>query len=118
MNTADGDLALEMETIRPTMNMVRDIFGGMTYETWIFSNCAIGKMKNGTYCALIVRRFTTGPYKGEIYYGLIRTILPMNRRTCDDALELSAERFERCPHIFITPIDWEMVTEGNRYVYP
>ena len=107
-----------METIRPTMTMVKDVFGGMTFETWIFSDCAIGKMKTGTYCALIVRRFTTGPYKGETYYGITRNMLPLNLRTCDGNLEMSAERFEKCPNIFTTPIDWENVTEGNRYVYP
>ena len=109
---------IEMETIRPTMTMVRDIFGGMTFETWIFKDCAIGKMKNGTYCALIVRMFTTGPYKGETYYGIIRNIVPLNLRTCDGNLEMSAERFESCPHIFTMSVDWKNITEGNRYVYP
>ena len=108
----------EMETIRPTNTMIKDVFGPVTKETWGFRNCAIAKMTDGSICGVIFRRFTDGPYKGEIYYGFIRYLLPRNTRNWQDKLDIACERMEYCPNIFTVPIDWAMVTEGNRYVYP
>ena len=107
----------EMETIRPTMTMVKDVMGGRTSEVWIFNDCAIVETKDDTFCALIVRRFSTGPYKGEIYYGFIRYMFPRTKNW-QDQLDISCSRMEICPDIFTIRMDWENVTEGNRYVYP
>ena len=107
----------EMETIRPTNTMIKDVFGGVASETWGFRNCAVAKMHDGSICGVIFRRFTDGPYKGEIYYGFIRYMFPRTKNW-QDQLDISCSRLENCPDIFTIGMDWENVTEGNRYVYP
>ena len=109
---------VNMETVRPTNTMIKDVFGGIASEAWGFRDCAIAKLKNGSICAVIFRRFTTGPYKGETYYGFIYGILPKSGRTWQESLDISCERMGYCPDIFNIRITWDAVTEGNRYVYP
>ena len=109
---------VNMETVRPTNTMIKDVFGGIASETWGFRDCAIAKLKDGSICAVIFRRFTTGPFKGETYYGFIRHLLPRNSRTYTNALDKACEGLMLCPDIFINPVSWDAVTEGNRYVYP
>lgn len=106
------------EIVRPTNTMIKDVFGPITKETWGFRNCAIAKMTDGSICGVIFKKFVAGPYKGEIYYGFIRYLLPRNIRDWQDKLDIACERMEDCPDIFTVRMDWENVTEGNRYVYP
>ena len=117
MNTADRDIELDMETVRPTMSLIKDVIGRMASEVWIFNDCAVVEMKDGTFCALIVRRFTGGPYKGETYYGFIPTLRLKNTRwTTRDLLEDACGMFADCPAVFYTEPTWENVKEGHRYV--
>ena len=76
----------EMETVRPTTSLIKDVFGDRISEVWIFNDCAIVEMKDDTFCALIVRRFTSGPYKGATYYGFI----PMLRAACSQIVRRSS----------------------------
>ena len=116
MNTADGDFALEMETVRPTMSLIKDVMGDRATEVWIFNDCAIVEMKDDTFCALIVRMFTSGPYKGETYYGFIPMLRLKNTRwTTRDLLEDACGMFANCPRIFYTEPTWENVKEGYLY---
>ena len=106
-----------METIRPTMTIVKDVMGGRTSEVWIFNDCAIVETKDGTFCALIVRRFTGRPYKGETYYGFIPMLsLKYTKRATRDILEDACGMFADCPMVFYTEPTWENVKEGHRYV--
>ena len=117
MNTADRDIELEIETVRPTMSLVKDVFGGRTSEVWIFNNCAVAEMKDDTFCALIVRRFTGGPYKGETYFGFIPSLRLKNTKWATrDMLEDACGMFADCPAVFYTEPTWENVKEGRRYV--
>ena len=103
-----------IETIRPTMSMVRDLLPGMK-ESWIFNDCAIGETKSGDFIALIVMRFDDG----EVYYGFLRDLHQwystyQTREMLDDA----SEAFTDHPDAFREEISWTYVKEGNRYVYP
>ena len=48
-----------IQTIRPTMSMVRDLLPWMK-ESWIFNDCAIGETKYGEFVGLVVVRFDEG----------------------------------------------------------
>ena len=104
-----------IETIRPTMSMVRDLLPGMK-ESWIFNDCAIGETKSGKFVALIVVKVNGG----ELYYGFQRNLhlwyssYKVNR----DMLDSASEAFTDHPDVFKESISWTYVKEGNRYVYP
>ena len=101
-----------IETIRPTMSMVRDLLTGMK-ESWIFNDCAIGETKGGGFVALVVIKIE----EGYVYYGfipnLIRKVGRMNTR---DELDKAAESFGPCPaELFNRPVTWDNVKEGHLY---
>ena len=101
-----------IETIRPTMSMVRDLLPGMK-ESWIFNDCAIGETKGGVFNALVMVRID----EGDVFYGFIphlnNQIGLMNTR---DQLDWAAETFGPCPsRLFDRPISWDNVKEGHRY---
>lgn len=100
-----------IQTIRPTMSMVRDLLPGMK-ESWIFNDCAIGETRYGEFVGLVVVRIDDG----DVFYGFIPEIHPENsRRTTIDTLDIVAENFRHCPDIFDKEITWANVKEGHRY---
>ena len=104
-----------IETIRPTMSMVRNLLPGMK-ESWIFNDCAIGENKSGNFIALIVVKVNGE----ELYYGFQRNLhrwYSSYKATCD-MLDSASETFTNCPDVFDESISWNYVKEGNRYVYP
>ena len=103
-----------IETIRPTMSMVRDLLPGMK-ESWIFNDCAIGETKIGDFIALIVVRVDGG----ELYYGFLWDLHQWyGTYQTRDMLDDASEAFTNCPDAFREEISWTHVKEGNRYVYP
>ena len=104
-----------IETIRPTMSMVKDLLPGMR-ESWIFNDCAIGETKIGKFIALIVVRVDGG----ELYYGFQKNLhlwYSSYKAICD-MLDSASEAFTDHPDVFDEDISWTYVKEGNRYVYP
>ena len=101
-----------IETIRPTMSMVRDLLPGMK-ESWIFNDCAIGETKGGVFNALVMVRID----EGDIFYGFIPNLkLRYGRQYTRDTLNNSAELFADCPtDLFTRPVSWSYVKEGHRY---
>ena len=101
-----------IETIRPTMSMVRDLLPGMK-ESWIFNDCAIGETKGGSFNALVMVRIEDG----DIFYGFIPNLKPRYRgQYTRDTLNNSAELFADCPtDLFTCPISWPNIKEGHRY---
>ena len=104
-----------IETIRPTMSMVRDLLPGMK-ESWIFNDCAIGENKSGNFIALIVVRVDDG----ELYYGFQRNLHRRysSYKAIHGMLDDASEAFTNHPDVFDEDISWTYVKEGNRYVYP
>ena len=101
-----------IETIRPTMSMVRDLLPGMK-ETWIFNDCAVGETKYGDFVGLVVIRFDE---TNDHYYGFIPNIRPkISRRATIDSLDIAAEIFDHCPDIFDKKVTWDDIKEGHRY---
>ena len=100
-----------IETIRPTMSMVRDLLPGMK-ESWIFNDCAIGETKHGNFVGLVVIRID----EGDVYYGFIPNINPkFSRHTTIDYLDIAAEFFTDCPDEFDKKVTWDNIKEGHRY---
>ena len=101
-----------IETIRPTMSMVRDLLPGMK-ESWIFNDCAIGETKSGEFIALIMVR---GTEMDEYFYGFIPNLAPkVGSYSTRDALDIAAENFSSCPDVFFKAITWPNIKEGHRY---
>ena len=100
-----------IETIRPTMSMVKDLLPGMK-ESWIFNDCAIGESKGGVFNALVMVRID----EGDIFYGFIPNLRDkyglMNTR---EELDRYAESFGSCPDVFFKEISWANIKEGHRY---
>ena len=100
-----------IETIRPTMSMVRDLLPGMR-ESWIFNDCAIGESKGGVFNALVMVRID----EGDVFYGFIPNLRDkyglMNTR---ETLDEYAESFGSCPDVFFKEISWANIREGHRY---
>ena len=101
-----------IETIRPTMSMVKDLLPGMR-ESWIFNDCAVGERKNGDFIALIVVRIDDG----EIFYGFTANLLHRyGRQYTRETLTNYAEAFAECPaELFNRSISWSNIKEGHRY---
>ena len=100
-----------IETIRPTMSMVKDLLPGMK-ESWIFNDCAIGETKGGVFNALVMVRID----EGDVFYGFIPNLrdkysLMKTRETLDGY----AESFRSCPDVFFKEISWANIKEGHRY---
>ena len=101
-----------IETIRPTMSMVKDLLPGMK-ESWIFNDCAIGETKHGDFVGLVVIRIGE---TNDQYYGFIPNILPkFSRRATIDSLDIAAESFIDCPAVFDKKVTWANIKEGHRY---
>lgn len=101
-----------IETIRPTMSMVRDLLPGMK-ESWIFNDCAIGETKHGDFVGLVVIRIDE---TNDHYYGFIPNIRPIiSRRATIDSLDIAAEIFDQCPDVFDKKVAWDIIKEGHRY---
>ena len=104
-------------TIRPTMTMVRDIWGGVLSEneTWILNDCAIGQTKNGRFVGLI---FVNLKDFNEIYYGFIQILHPcISCRDAREKLDRACENYEALPaDVFTEKVDWTHVDEGHRYI--
>ena len=105
--------------IRPTMTMVRDIWGGVLHEneTWIFNDCAIMRIKKTPrFMALIMKCMEDG----TIYYGIIPDLTPANRlRETVDMLDQACENFQDLPQkAFMQKVDWAHIKAGtgNRYI--
>ena len=85
-----------IETIRPTMSMVKDLLPGMR-ESWIFNYCAVGETKNGVFNALVMVRID----EGDIFYGFSPNLRDkyglMNTR---ETVDRYAESFSSCPDVF------------------
>ena len=100
-----------IETVRPTMSMVKDLLPGMK-EYWIFNDCAVGETKNGVFNALVMVRID----EGDIFYGFIPNLRDkyglMNTR---EKLDIYAESFGSCPDVFFKEISWANIKEGHRY---
>ena len=100
-----------IETIRPTMSMVKDLLPGMR-ESWIFNDCAVGETKNGVFNALVMVRID----EGDIFYGFIPNLRDkyglMNTR---ETLDRYAESFSSCLDVFFKEISWANIKEGHRY---
>jgi len=101
-----------IETIRPTMSMVKDLLPGMR-ESWIFNDCAVGETKNGVFNALVMVRID----EGDVFYGFIPNLRDkyglMNTR---EKLDIYAESFGSCPpDVFFKEISWANIKEGHRY---
>ena len=101
-----------IETIRPTMSMVKDLLPGMK-ESWIFNDCAIGETKGGVFNALIMVRID----EGDVFYGFIPHLNNRNGlMNTREVLDWAAETFGPCPStLFDRPISWAGVKEGHRY---
>ena len=101
-----------IETVRPTMSMVRDLMPGMQ-ESWIFNDCAIGETKRGEFVGLVVCRID----EGEIFYGFIPNLMiRYSRRYVRETLDNSSEAFAECPAgLFNRSISWSDIKEGHRY---
>ena len=100
-----------IETIRPTMSMVRDMLPGMK-ESWIFNDCAIGERKNGQFVGLVVVRIEDG----DIFYGFINLKDRYNRNYIRETLDAYAENFGNYPYdLFWAKVTWETIAEGHRY---
>ena len=101
-----------IETIRPTMSMVRDLLPGMK-ESWIFNDCAIGETKSGDFVALIVGK---GTEVDEYFYGFIPKLRPKyGYFTTREELDTESEDFGNCPDAFNREISWANIREGHRY---
>ena len=100
-----------IETVRPTMSMVKDLLPGMR-ESWIFNDCAVGETKNGVFNALVMVRID----EGDVFYGFIPNLRDkyglMNTR---ETLDRYAESFGSCPDVFFKEISWANIKEGHRY---
>ena len=100
-----------IETIRPTMSMVRDLLPGMK-ESWIFNDCAVGGTRYGEFVGLVVVRID----EGDVFYGFIPNLRDkyglMNTR---EKLDIYAESFSSCPDVFFKEISWANIKEGHRY---
>ena len=99
-----------IETIRPTMSMVKDLLPGMK-ESWIFNDCAIGEKKNGQFVGLVVVRIEDG----DIFYGFINLKGRYGRNYIRETLDAYAENFRECPDIFDKKVTWDNIKEGHRY---
>ena len=101
-----------IETIRPTMSMVRDLLPGMK-ESWIFNDCAIGETRYGEFVGLAVVRIDDG----EIFYGFTANLLHRyGRQYTRETLTNYAEAFAECPaELFNRSISWSNIKEGHRY---
>lgn len=100
-----------IETIRPTMSMVRDLLPGMK-ESWIFNDCAIGETENDKFIALIVVKVNGS----DIYYGFLRDLSnKYSRYTTRRMLDEASEKFLFCPDAFLDAIVWPNIREGHRY---
>ena len=101
-----------IETIRPTMSMVRDLLPGMK-ESWIYNDCAIGETKHGDFVGLVVIRIDE---TNDHYYGFIPKIHPkISRYTTIDSLDIASEFFRDCPDVFDKKVTWTNIREGHRY---
>ena len=105
--------------IRPTMTMVRDIWGGVLHEneTWIFNDCAIMRHKKSIrFSALIMKRMEDG----TIYYGIIPDLHPaMGLWGSLEMLDNACENFQDLPQkAFMQKVDWANIKAGtgNRYI--
>ena len=102
-----------IQTIRPTMSMVKDLLPGMR-ESWIFNDCAIVETKTGGFFALI---FVNLDEFNTMYYGFIDNLHPcFTRRDARDKLDRACENYESLPDdVFREKVDWAHVDEGHRY---
>ena len=101
-----------IETIRPTMSMVRDLLPGMK-ESWIFNDCAIGEKKNGQFVGLVVVRIEDG----DIFYGFINLKGRYGRNYIRETLDAYTENFRNYPYdLFWAKVTWSNIVEGHRYV--
>ena len=100
-----------IETIRPTMSMVRDLLPGMR-ESWIFNDCAIGETKGGEFIALVMIRIEDG----DIFYGFMKLKNCYGRMYTRDTLSSFSENFRPYPKdAFWNDITWTHIKEGHRY---
>ena len=100
-----------IETIRPTMSMVRDLLPGMR-ESWIFNDCAIGEKKNGQFVGLAMVRID----EGDIFYGFINLKDRYGRNYTRETLDAYAENFRNYPYdLFWAKVAWDNIVEGHRY---
>ena len=101
-----------IQTIRPTMSMVKDLLPGMK-ESWIFNDCAVGETKYGDFVGLVVIRICES---NDYYYGFTPKILPkISRRATIDSLDIASEIFDYCPDVFDKKVTWTNIKEGHRY---
>ena len=101
-----------IETVCPTMSMVRDLLPGMK-ESWIFNDCAIGETKHGDFVGLVVIRIDE---YNDHYYGFIPNLRPKyGYYTTREELDTESENFRNCPDAFNREISWANVKEGHRY---
>lgn len=101
-----------IETIRPTMSMVRDLLPGMR-ESWIFNDCAIGETKGGQFVALVMVRIEDG----DIFYGFMKLKNQYGRAYTCDTLTRFAENFRPYPKDAFCgdTATWTNIREGHRY---
>ena len=99
-----------IQTIRPTMSMVKDLLPGMR-ESWIFNDCAVGETKKGVFNALVMVRID----EGDVFYGFTEIHPDASRRTTIGTLDITAENFRDCPDIFDKKVIWDNIKEGHRY---
>ena len=100
-----------IETIRPTMSMVRDLLPGMR-ESWIFNDCAIGETKGGNFVGLVAVRIEDG----DIFYGFMKLKNCYGRAYTCETLASYAENFRSYPKdAFCDHITWSNIKEGHRY---
>ena len=99
-----------IQTIRPTMSMVRDLLPGMK-ESWIFNDCAIGETRYGEFVGLTVVRIDDG----DVVYGFTALHPAASTRTTIDTLDITPENLRACPDIFDKKVTWDNIKEGHRY---
>ena len=79
-----------IETVRPTMSMVKDLLPGMR-ESWIFNDCVIGETKHGDFIGLVVVRIDE---TNDYYYGFIPNLHPKyGYHTTREELDTESENF-------------------------
>ena len=100
-----------IETIRPTMSMVKDLLPGMR-ESWIFNGCGSGESKGGVFNAWVMVRID----EGDVFYGFIPNLRDKyGLMYTREALDRFAESFGSCPDVFFKEISWANIKEGHRY---
>ena len=101
-----------IETIRPTMSMVKDLLPGMK-ESGLLNDCAVGETKSGALNALVMASIADG----DLFYGFSPHLNNQSGlMSTRDQLDWAAETFGPCPsRLFDRPISWANVKEGHRY---